>query len=60
MPELHLGSAASLAGPGPIYTLDGLTPKIAADAFVAPTAAVIGDVEVGSETGIWFQIIDCV
>jgi len=46
-----------LAGPGPIYTLDGVTPKIAPDAFVAPTAAVIGDVEVGSETGIWFHCL---
>ena len=36
-----------LAGPGPIYTLDGVTPKVAPDAFIAPTAAVIGDVEIG-------------
>ena len=57
MPELHLGSAVSLAGPGPIYTLDGITPKIAPDAFIAPTAAVIGDVEIGAETGIWFHCL---
>ena len=31
----------------PIYSLDGVTPKIAPDAFIAPTAAVIGDVEIG-------------
>ena len=42
---------------GPIYTLDGVTPRIAPDAFIAPTAAVIGDVEVGSETGIWFHCL---
>ena len=41
-----------LAGPCPIYTLDGVTPKVAPDAFIAPTAAVIGDVEIGSETGV--------
>ena len=46
-----------LVGPGPIYTLDGVTPKIAPDAFIAPTAAVIGDVEIGSETGIWFHCL---
>src|SRR5580698_10232411 len=57
MPELHLGAAVSLAGPGPIYTLDGVTPKVAPDAFIAPTAAVIGDVEVGSETGVWFHCL---
>src|SRR5579871_4578894 len=42
---------------GPVYTLDGVTPRIAPDAFIAPTAAVIGDVEVGSETGIWFHCL---
>src|SRR5258707_1315955 len=46
-----------VAGFGPIYTLDGVTPRIAPDAFVAPTAAVIGDVEVGAETGIWFHCL---
>ena len=46
-----------LAGQGPIYTLDGVTPKVAPDAFIAPTAAVIGDVEIGSETGVWFHCL---
>src|SRR5690242_3431146 len=50
MPELHPGF-------GPVFTLDGVTPKIAPDAFIAPTAAVIGDVEIGSETGIWFHCL---
>jgi len=44
-------------GHGPIYSLDGVTPKVAPDAFIAPTAAVIGDVEIGSETGIWFHCL---
>ncbi len=44
-------------GAGPIYSLDGVTPKVAPDAFIAPSAAVIGDVEVGSETGIWFHCL---
>jgi carbonic anhydrase/acetyltransferase-like protein (isoleucine patch superfamily) len=42
---------------GPVYSLHGVTPKIAPDAFIAPTAAVIGDVEIGSETGIWFHCL---
>lgn len=42
---------------GPVYALDGVTPKIAADAFVAPTAAVIGDVEIGALSGIWFHCV---
>jgi acetyltransferase-like isoleucine patch superfamily enzyme len=44
-------------GFGPIFTLDGVTPVIAQDAFIAPTAAVIGDVHVGSESGIWFHCL---
>ena len=39
---------------GPIYALDGIVPSVAPDAFVAPNAAVIGDVVVGPESGIWF------
>src|SRR5690242_6731477 len=57
MPDVRVGSAVGLSGPGPIYSLDGVTPKVAPDAFIAPTAAVIGDVEIGSETGIWFQCL---
>src|SRR5271156_85477 len=51
MPDLPYG------GFGPIFSLDGITPVIAPDAFIAPTAAVIGDVVIGSETGIWFHCL---
>lgn len=44
-------------GFGPLFSLDGVSPKVAPDAFVAPSAAVIGDVEIGSETGIWFHCL---
>ena len=44
-------------GFGPVFSLNGVTPRIAPDAFIAPTAAVIGDVQVGSETGIWFHCL---
>src|SRR3984957_1342429 len=57
MPDPGLGHATPLSGQGPIYTLDGVTPKVAPDAFIAPTAAVIGDVVIGSETGIWFHCL---
>ena len=55
MPEL--GSAIPGGGFGPIFSLNGVTPKVAPDAFVAPSAAVIGDVEIGAETGIWFHCL---
>ena len=51
------GCLTALAGSGPIFSLDGVTPEIAPDAFIAPTAAVIGDVVIGSETGIWFHCL---
>src|SRR5271169_6554183 len=51
MPDLPYG------GFGPVFSLNGVTPTIAADAFIAPTAAVIGDVWIGSETGIWFHCL---
>lgn len=44
-------------GFGPVFALNGVTPRVAPDAFIAPTAAVVGDVEVGAETGIWFHCL---
>jgi carbonic anhydrase/acetyltransferase-like protein (isoleucine patch superfamily) len=35
----------------------GKRPKIAPSAFVAPTAVLIGDVEVGPESSIWFGAV---
>lgn len=37
-----------------ILPFNGAYPKIAEDAWVAPTAAVLGDVEIGSRSSIWF------
>ena len=35
----------------------GKRPKIAGSAFIAPTAVLIGDVEVGEESSIWFDTV---
>lgn len=35
----------------------GVWPTIAASAWVAPTAVITGDVEIGEQTGIWFGVI---
>jgi carbonic anhydrase/acetyltransferase-like protein (isoleucine patch superfamily) len=40
-----------------IIDYHGKRPKIAASAFVAPTAVIIGDVEIGEEASIWFGAI---
>jgi carbonic anhydrase/acetyltransferase-like protein (isoleucine patch superfamily) len=42
---------------GPIYALGGVAPTIAPDAFIAPNAAVIGDVVIGAESGVWFSCL---
>lgn len=38
-----------------ILSYKGVRPTISAEAFVAPTAAVIGDVVIGAGTGVWFN-----
>lgn len=40
-----------------IFTVDGRVPAIAEDAYVAPTASVIGDVTLGSEASVWFGAV---
>ena len=40
-----------------IIPFGGKTPSIAPDAFVAPTAVIIGDVTVGPEASIWFGAV---
>ena len=51
-------SSTQAAKPGGIIiTLDGVTPKVHPTAFIAPTAVLIGDVEVGPESNIWFGCV---
>lgn len=40
-----------------LYALDGTEPKLAADAWVAPTADVMGRVELGQEASVWFGAV---
>ena len=40
-----------------IITYRGKTPKVHPTAFIAPTAVLIGDVEVGEESSIWFGAV---
>jgi carbonic anhydrase/acetyltransferase-like protein (isoleucine patch superfamily) len=40
-----------------IIELDGKTPRIAQDAYVAPTAVLIGDVTVAAGASIWFGAV---
>ena len=39
---------------GIVMPFEGKMPKIGEDVFIAPTAAVIGDVELGKGSSVWF------
>lgn len=40
-----------------IQKLNGKTPKVDPSAFIAPDAVVLGDVEIGPETSIWYTTV---
>ena len=40
-----------------LMTLKGITPKVSPEAFVAETAALIGDVTVGRDSSVWFGAV---
>lgn len=41
----------------PILPYRGITPRIDPTAFIAPTAVIIGNVEIGAESSIWFGAV---
>lgn len=40
-----------------VYAFEGREPRVAADAFVAPTATLIGDVVLEAESSVWFGAV---
>ena len=40
----------------PLFSVKETMPTLGANVFVAPTASIIGDVEVGDRTNIWFGV----
>jgi carbonic anhydrase/acetyltransferase-like protein (isoleucine patch superfamily) len=42
---------------GPLFAFEGKTPQVHPSAWVAPTAAVIGEVAIGPESGVWFHCV---
>ncbi len=41
----------------PVHPYQGILPKIADDAFIAPGAQVIGDVEIGAGSSVWYNCV---
>jgi carbonic anhydrase/acetyltransferase-like protein (isoleucine patch superfamily) len=42
---------------GPVYPFGGHVPQLEADVFIAPTAAVIGNVCIGERSSVWFGAV---
>ena len=40
-----------------LYSYKGKSPKIHKDVFLAPEAVVVGDVEIGEGSSIWFNAV---
>ncbi|MGH7056722.1 MAG: gamma carbonic anhydrase family protein [Acetobacteraceae bacterium] len=51
------GKAETVGGLGPLFALNGVVPRVAGDAFIAPTAALIGDVVIGEQASVWFHCV---
>ena len=56
MTETHTHPHTHAAQPI-ILTYRGMTPKIHPTAFIAPGAVIIGDVEIGAESSVWFGCV---
>jgi carbonic anhydrase/acetyltransferase-like protein (isoleucine patch superfamily) len=41
----------------PLYAIDGQSPSVPPNSWVAPSADLIGDVRLGAEVGIWFGAV---
>jgi carbonic anhydrase/acetyltransferase-like protein (isoleucine patch superfamily) len=42
---------------GPLWSLDGIAPRVAESAWIASNAVVIGDVDIGPQASIWFGCV---
>jgi|APSaa5957512535_1039671.scaffolds.fasta_scaffold01334_9 gamma-carbonic anhydrase len=54
-PDNNNGNPNKNGWPGMILPYRDIWPKIHEDAFIAPNAVIIGDVEIGTGAGIWFN-----
>jgi carbonic anhydrase/acetyltransferase-like protein (isoleucine patch superfamily) len=41
----------------PLYSFEGRRPRVHADAFIAPTATLIGDVTVEAGASVWYGVV---
>jgi carbonic anhydrase/acetyltransferase-like protein (isoleucine patch superfamily) len=41
----------------PLYEFEGIRPTVASDAFVAPTATIVGDVTIEAGASVWYGAV---
>ncbi len=46
-----------MSGDGPLWALSGVAPQVAPDAWVAPSASVIGQVVLGAKVSVWWHCV---
>jgi len=42
---------------GLVLPFDGVMPRVAADVFLAPGSIVVGDVEIGERSSLWYNVV---
>ncbi|HEX3350995.1 MAG TPA: gamma carbonic anhydrase family protein [Acetobacteraceae bacterium] len=57
MPNDQLTIGVAVPAAGPIHAFEGVLPTIAAGVWIAPSAAVIGNVEIGEQSSVWFHCV---
>lgn len=40
----------------PLYSFQGKSPKLGKNVYIAPSAHIIGDVEIGDNSSVWFNV----
>lgn len=40
-----------------LYVFKNIQPKLDDSVFIAPTAQIIGDVNIGQDSSVWFQTV---
>ena len=54
VPSVVAGSSRSSSSQPGLYSFEGIKPKVHETAYVAPTASVIGEVDLQKDTSVWF------
>lgn len=50
-------NSAAQSNKGMCFTYGGKNPKLASNVFLAPGTQIIGDVEIGNESSVWFNSV---